>query len=110
MCLLVQECQELQLFQAVLAWLMAVREEEGDRNEAAAQLLPLIRFPLMSVADLQAGTLLFSGTGPLQSPAAIPLRCTCLGCPHGAAICQTLLPCSFFAMVECPLHPCCSPC
>lgn len=87
-CALTQECQELQLFQAVLAWLLAHRNEQQDISAAAAQLLPLIRFPLMSVDDLQACSVLLCSSRPTAPPAAL----LCVGVcaylhPDGPALC-----------------------
>ena len=47
-----QVCEEKAVFEAVMQWLGA---QPHDSNEAE-QLMPLVRFPLMSSHDLQAGT------------------------------------------------------
>ena len=48
-----QECQEDVLYRAVLAWALTAQGE--SRETALNDLLPLIRFPLMSVAELEVG-------------------------------------------------------
>lgn len=50
-----QVCSELRLLEAVTLWAQHQDIEAEQRVDALSQLLPLIRFPLMSPEELQVG-------------------------------------------------------
>ncbi len=51
-----QVCPELRLLEAVTLWAQHQDVEAEERVNALSQLLPLIRFPLMSSEELQVGS------------------------------------------------------
>ena len=52
-----QVCEEVKLYEAVLMWTQHQKFDAQQTDEALSQLLPLIRFPLMSLEELQVGCL-----------------------------------------------------